>query len=263
MLIHALLVAIVLFPHSPLRLAPFPQDQPAPSAQEPRPPGPKEQDPHWYAQQELPLALSLVDLESQLRSARESRKTAKGTGAGVALETENVGITPEATLELLEARKVKIQRQLDDLEEQARRHGVSSGEIRAALRELESAPSAAPSGPAETPEAREKAAAEQRQAQQQNPEKYWRARFAQAYARLRTAEKELDVLQREWNRLQKQHYDDPNKALREQYTRKEINERAALIEQKKKEILGLQQDLSDMEDDLRRSGGLPGWARPE
>ncbi|MBZ5540773.1 MAG: hypothetical protein LAN61_09665 [Acidobacteriia bacterium] len=261
MYIHALLVAVLLFPYSPLLLSTHPQDQPAPSAQEAPP---KEQDPRWYAQQELPLALSLVDIESQLRSARESRKTAKGTGGGIALETENVGITPEATIEILEARRLKTQRQIDDLEEEARRQGVSSGEIRAALRELETAPPpAAPSAAAQTPEALEKAAAEQRKAQQENPEKYWRSRFAQAYAKLRTAEKELDVLQREWARLQKQYYDDPNKALREQYTRKEINERATLIEEKKKDILRLKQDLSDLEDDLRRSGGLPGWARPE
>jgi len=261
MFIHALLVAVILFPYSPLLLSPAPQDQPAPSAQELQP---KELDAHWYAQQELPLALSLVDIESQLRSVRESRKTAKGTGGGVSLEAENVGITPEATIELLEARRVKTQRQIDDLEEEAHRHGVPSGEIRAALRELENAPpSAAPSAAAETPEALDKAAAEQQKARQQDPEKYWRTRFAQAYAKLRAAEKELDVLQREWARLQKQHYDDPNKALREQYARKEINERASLIEQKKKEILRLKQDLSDLEDDLRHSGGLPGWARPK
>jgi len=261
MFIHALLVAVFLCPCSPLPLSPLPQEQPAQSAQELPP---KELDAHWYAQQELPLALSLVDIESQLRSARESRKTATGTGGGVSLEAQNVGITPEATIELLEARRIKTQRQIDDLEEEARHHGVSSGEIRAALRELESAPPpAAPSEAAETPEALEKAAAEQQKARQQDREKYWRTRFAQAYAKLRTAEKELDVLQREWARLQKQHYDDPNKALREQYTRKEINEHASLIEQKKKEILGLKQDISDLEDDLRRSGGLPGWARPE
>ena len=261
MFIHALLVATVLYPHSPLPLSPHPLGQTAPSAQEPRP---KEQDPRWYAQQELPLALSLVDIESQLRSVRESRKTGKGTGGGVALEAENVGITPEATIEILEARRVKTQRQIDALEEEARRHGVSSGEIRAALRALETAPPpAAPSGPAETPEALEKAAAERQKALQDNPEKYWRARFSQAYARLRAAEKELDVLQREWARLQKQYYGDPNRALREQYTRKEINEHATLIEEKKKDILRCKQDLSDLEDDLRRSGGLPGWARPE
>jgi DNA repair exonuclease SbcCD ATPase subunit len=261
MYIHALLVAAVLCPYSPLLLSPHPQDQPAQSAQEPQP---KEQDPHRYAQQELPVALSLVDIESQLRSVRESRMTAKGTGGGVALDAENLGITPEATLELLEARRVKIQRQLDDLEEEAHRHGVSSGAIRAALRELENAPPpTAPPGAAETPEALEKAAVGQQKVLQQNPEKYWRTRFAQAYAKLRTAEKELDVLQREWARLQKQHYDDPNKALREQYTRQEINERAGLIEQKKREILRLKQDISDLEDDLRHFGGLPGWARPQ
>jgi hypothetical protein len=57
MFIHALLVAVILCPYSPLLLSPLPQEQPAQSAQELQP---KELDAHWYAQQELPLALSFA-----------------------------------------------------------------------------------------------------------------------------------------------------------------------------------------------------------
>jgi hypothetical protein len=89
----------------------------------------------------------------------------------------------------------------------------------------------------------------------------WRKRFADQRAKIAAAEKELDILQREFEKAQLQYYDDPQKALMEQNTRKEINEKNAKIEQKKQDIANLKQQLSDLEDELRKSGGEPGWAR--
>jgi hypothetical protein len=89
----------------------------------------------------------------------------------------------------------------------------------------------------------------------------WRKRFADQRAKIAAAEKELDILQREAEKAQVQYYNDPQKALMEQNTRKEINEKNAKIEQKKQDIANLKQQLSDMEDELRKSGGDPGWAR--
>ena len=89
----------------------------------------------------------------------------------------------------------------------------------------------------------------------------WRKRFADQRAKIAAAEKELDILQREFEKAQLQYYDDPQKALMEQNTRKEINEKNAKIEQKKQDIANLKQQLSDLEDDLRKSGGDPGWSR--
>ena len=94
-----------------------------------------------------------------------------------------------------------------------------------------------------------------------NPETTWRKRFADQRAKIATAEKELDILQRESEKAQVQYYNDPQKALMEQNTRKEINEKNAKIEQKKQDIANLKQQLSDLEDELRKSGGDPGWAR--
>jgi hypothetical protein len=92
-------------------------------------------------------------------------------------------------------------------------------------------------------------------------EKTWRKRFADQRGKIAAAEKELDILQREGDKAQLQYYNDPQKAMMEQNTRKDINDKNAKIEQKKQEIANLKQQLSDMEDDLRKSGGDPGWAR--
>jgi len=90
---------------------------------------------------------------------------------------------------------------------------------------------------------------------------YWRGRFAEARSKLRDAEKELDILQRELNLQQMQYYSDPNKALREQFERKDINDLRRKIDDKRKEVEQLRQALSDLEDELRQAGGEPGWAR--
>ncbi len=95
-----------------------------------------------------------------------------------------------------------------------------------------------------------------------SPEMKWRKQFKDAYANLDRAQRELDILQREDNKAQLQYYNDPQKALTEQYTRKDINEKDAKIAAKKKEIDDLKQKISDMEDALRKSGGDPGWAAP-
>ncbi len=92
-------------------------------------------------------------------------------------------------------------------------------------------------------------------------EAYWRKRFAAQRSKIANAEKELDVLQRELDKDQLQYYPDPQKALMQGYTRSDINDRQAKIDAKKKEIDSLNQGLSDLEDDLRKAGGDPGWAR--
>jgi chromosome segregation ATPase len=89
----------------------------------------------------------------------------------------------------------------------------------------------------------------------------WRKRFAEQRAKISQAEQELDVLQRESTKLQTQYYSDPQKALAEQYTRKDITDQDAKIQAKKDEIAKLKQGLSDLEDQLRAAGGDSGWAR--
>jgi chromosome segregation ATPase len=94
-----------------------------------------------------------------------------------------------------------------------------------------------------------------------NSEKAWRKRFAEQRQKISDAEQELDVLQREAQKADVQYYSDPQKAMNEQFTRNEINEKTAKIDAKKKQLADLRQQLSDMEDQLRASGGDSGWAR--
>ncbi len=89
----------------------------------------------------------------------------------------------------------------------------------------------------------------------------WRKRFKEQRDNIARAEKELDVLQREGQKDQIQYYSDPQKAMTEQYTRKDINEKDAKIAAKQKEIEQLKQGLSDLEDALRKAGGDSGWSR--
>ena len=90
----------------------------------------------------------------------------------------------------------------------------------------------------------------------------WRARFADIDTKISQAEKELDILQRELNLMQQQYYSDPNKALREQYDRSDINDHRKQIQDKQAELQDLRQQRANLEDELRRAGGNPGWARP-
>jgi hypothetical protein len=95
-----------------------------------------------------------------------------------------------------------------------------------------------------------------------NGEEAWRKRFREARDRLAQAEQELDILQREAQKAQVQYYTDPQKALSEQFSRKDVTEKDTKIEAKKQEIAQMKQHIAGMEDDLRRSGGDSGWARP-
>lgn len=94
-----------------------------------------------------------------------------------------------------------------------------------------------------------------------NSEAAWRKRFAALREKISTAEQELDVLEREDNKAGVQYYSDPTKALNEQYSRDEINKKNAKIEGKKQEIASLKQQWDDLEDQLKKAHGDPGWAR--
>ena len=92
-------------------------------------------------------------------------------------------------------------------------------------------------------------------------EAYWQKQAKKLRAKLAAAEQELDVLQRELNKDDLQYYPDPQKALMQQYSRSDINEKTAKVAAKKAEIDSLKQQVADLEDAVRKAGGDPGWVR--
>jgi hypothetical protein len=98
---------------------------------------------------------------------------------------------------------------------------------------------------------------------EKNDEKTWRQRFSDQRAKIARAEKELDILQREEVKAQVQYYPDPQTALSEGYSRKDINEKDTKIAAKKDEVAQLKQGLDDLTDQLRKTGGDLGWSREQ
>jgi|SRR5271165_4900013 len=123
------------------------------------------------------------------------------------------------------------------------------------------APAAKSPGDASQPADADTSAAGSADDKAKDPQAYWRKRFQKARDDLAKAQKELDVMQRELDRNQVQYYSDPQKALMQQHDRSDINSGQAKIDAKKKEIDSLNQQLADMEDELRKDHGNPGWAR--
>lgn len=98
-------------------------------------------------------------------------------------------------------------------------------------------------------------------------ESCWRGKFQEQRQKIATAERELDVLKREFNLNRVQYYRDPNQAMREQYSNnpaggRQLQELQNQINAKQTEIERLKTELGNMENEMRRQGGKPGWARP-
>jgi hypothetical protein len=91
-------------------------------------------------------------------------------------------------------------------------------------------------------------------------EGYWRGKFASAYRKLADDSKELDITQRERNLNQQQYYTDPNAALKQEYSRKDLNDAKTKIDELTAKVAQDKTDISNLEDELRQAGGEPGWA---
>jgi len=97
-------------------------------------------------------------------------------------------------------------------------------------------------------------------------EKAWKNKFADLRHKLEQDQAELDVLQRESSVGMLQYYGgNPQKAAQDQMSQQPLgadyDKKVADIEAKKKQVEADQQAISDAEDDLRKAGGDPGWAR--
>jgi hypothetical protein len=93
-------------------------------------------------------------------------------------------------------------------------------------------------------------------------EAYWRQKFAAANKKLADDSHELDVTQRERNLKQQQYYTDPMAALKQDYSRQDLNDAKAKIDELTAKVEQDKADISNLEDELRQAGGDPGWATP-
>lgn len=92
-------------------------------------------------------------------------------------------------------------------------------------------------------------------------ESFWRDKFAAANKKLADDAHELDILQREYNLKQQQFYNgDPMAALKQDYSRQDLNDSKAKIDEKTALVAQDKTDISNLEDELRQAGGDPGWA---
>lgn len=95
----------------------------------------------------------------------------------------------------------------------------------------------------------------------EDQEKYWRQKFADARHKIKQDEQELSVMQRELGELNVQYYPNPTKAMEQSVSRSDITAKQNAIAAKQKELEADKQALSNLEDELRKAGGDPGWAR--
>jgi hypothetical protein len=99
------------------------------------PPSPyvKTQNPEWYAEQAAKRRDALERRQAQLREYRQALDDARSlremTG-GINLDEGDVGITPEAGIEILQRHVKEVQTKLKALEDLARRDGIPPGTLR-------------------------------------------------------------------------------------------------------------------------------------
>jgi len=85
------------------------------------------QDHEWYAEQAAKLRAQLESNEAELqhyRQAIEDARSLKAMTGGINLDEGDMGITPEAGIEILQQRVGETQSDLDALEDLARRNNI-------------------------------------------------------------------------------------------------------------------------------------------
>jgi hypothetical protein len=91
------------------------------------------QNPVWYAEQAAKLRDELERRKAQLggyRQAIEDARNLKTMAGGINLDEGDIGITPEAGIEILQERVNETQSELDALEDLGRRNDILPGTLR-------------------------------------------------------------------------------------------------------------------------------------
>ena len=91
------------------------------------------QDPEWYAEEAAKLRGELERRRAQLREygqALEDARSLRETTGGINLDEGDVGITPQAGIEILQQRVRTRESELGALEDLARHNGIAPGTLR-------------------------------------------------------------------------------------------------------------------------------------
>lgn len=91
------------------------------------------QDPAWYAEQAEQLRTQLESQKAYLRDftqALENVRELKTPSSGFNFDADDVGMTPDETIDILQSQISETQGQLDDLEDLARQNNIPPGVLR-------------------------------------------------------------------------------------------------------------------------------------
>jgi hypothetical protein len=91
------------------------------------------QDPEWYAEQASTLRAELESREAELqryRQAIEDARNLKTMTGGINVDQGDIGITPDAGIEILQRRLHETQSEIDALENLARHNDIPPGTLR-------------------------------------------------------------------------------------------------------------------------------------
>ena len=92
-------------------------------------------------------------------------------------------------------------------------------------------------------------------------EKYWRAQFQKARDDVRKAEERVQLLDLKVKELNTQVLRQSDVYNREYRLGPEIADAQKQLDESRKAVDQAKKKITDLEDELRRSGGLPAWAR--
>lgn len=119
----------VFNPASAVQFAATPATLSAPAIA-PKPPIIKELDPYWYSTQIDVLQTEMAASAAVVNRIEDIRKSGVGISGVIPLDREDVGLTPESTVQILQTQNKALGEQVDNLQELARRNDIPPGVIR-------------------------------------------------------------------------------------------------------------------------------------
>jgi hypothetical protein len=94
------------------------------------PPYVQELDPRWYARQRETLQARIDADQQQIGDIQQIEQTGDGISGAIPLDKNAPGLTPYATVEILQNQIAQTESQIDDLQDLARRNGIPAVAVR-------------------------------------------------------------------------------------------------------------------------------------